>query len=89
MKGCLVALGILVSLVVLVVGYLWLSFYDIHVRYRLTIEVQGGDQIKTGSSVLDASYTIQPDYIWRALTLTSALMDMRQPSTSVKRGCSF
>jgi hypothetical protein len=64
MKGWLVALAILVGLALVVVGYLWLSFYDIHVRYRLTIEVQDGDQIRTGSSVIDASYTIQPDYIW-------------------------
>jgi hypothetical protein len=62
MKGCLVALGILAGLVIAVVGYLWLSFYDAHVRYRLTVEVQDGDQIKTGSSVIDASYTIEPDW---------------------------
>jgi hypothetical protein len=65
MKGCLLgALKIFVGLVILVIGYLWLSFYDIHVRYRLTVEVQDGDQIKTGSSVVEASYTMQPDWIW-------------------------
>lgn len=64
MKGCLVALGILAGLVVAVIGYLWLGFNDVHVRYRLTAEVQDGDQIKTGSSVVEASYTIQPDWIW-------------------------
>lgn len=62
MKGCLVAFGILVGLVVLAVGYLWLSFYNIHVRYRLTVEVQDGDQIKTGSSIIDVSYNIEPDW---------------------------
>jgi hypothetical protein len=62
MKGCLVALGILVGLVVLVVGYLWLSFYNIHVRYRLTVEVQDDDQIKTGSSVIELLYNIEPDW---------------------------
>jgi hypothetical protein len=60
MKGCLVALGILAGLVTLMIGYLWLSFYDVHVRYRLTVEVQDGDQIKTGSSVIDVSYNIEP-----------------------------
>lgn len=63
MKGCLGAFGVLVGLVVLAVGYVLLGFYNIHVRYRLTVEVQDGDQIKTGSSVIDASYTIEPDYI--------------------------
>jgi hypothetical protein len=64
MKGCLVALGILAGLVILGIGYLWFSFHDIHVRYRLTLEVRDGDQIKTGSSVVEASYNIQPDWIW-------------------------
>lgn len=64
MKGCLVALGILAGLVILVISYLWLSFYDVHVRYRLTVEVQDGGQIKTGSSVIDASYNIEPDWSW-------------------------
>jgi hypothetical protein len=51
-----------VALVLWVIGILWLNFYDIHVRYRLTVEVQDGDQIKTGSSVIDASYEMQPDW---------------------------
>jgi hypothetical protein len=62
MKGFLVTLGIFAGLVIAVVGYLWLSFYNIHVRYRLTVEVQDGDQIKTGSSVIDVSYNIEPDW---------------------------
>jgi hypothetical protein len=62
MKGCLVALGIVVGLVLFVTGYFWLNFYTIHVRYRLTIEVSVGDQIKTGSSVIDVAYHIQPEY---------------------------
>jgi len=63
MKGCLVALGILAGLMVLVAGYVWLNIYHIDVRYRLTVEVQDGDQIKIGSSVIEASYSIQPDYL--------------------------
>jgi hypothetical protein len=35
LRGCLVALGIPVGLVILVIGIYWLNFYDIHVRYRL------------------------------------------------------
>jgi hypothetical protein len=62
MKGCLVTLGILMGVLVLLGGYLWLSFYYIHVRYRVTVEVQDGDQIKTGSSVIDVSYNIEPDW---------------------------
>jgi hypothetical protein len=64
MRGCLIALGIPVGLVVLVVALFWLNYYDVHVRYRLTVEVQDGDQIKTGSSVIDASYDIDPGWIW-------------------------
>jgi hypothetical protein len=60
-KGCLAALGIFAGLVIAVIGYFWLNFYSVHVRYRLTVEVQDGDQIKTGSSVVDVSYSIQPD----------------------------
>lgn len=63
-KGCLVALGIFAGLVALAVGYVWLSFYYIHVSYRLTVEVQDGDQVKTGSSVIDVSYAMQPDFVW-------------------------
>ena len=63
-KGCLIALGIPVAIVLWVIGILWLNFYDIHVRYRLTVEVKDGDQIKTGSSVIDASYNVQPDWTW-------------------------
>jgi len=65
MKGCLFGgLKIFAGLVVFVIGYIWLSFYDVHVRYRLTVEVQDADQIKAGSSVVEASYSIQPDWLW-------------------------
>ena len=62
MKGCLpVALKIFAGLVILVIALVWLNFYVVHVRYRLTVEVQDGDQIRTGSSVLDVEYPINPD----------------------------
>jgi hypothetical protein len=65
MKGCLLGgLKIFAALAIVVVGFFWLSFYSIHVRYRLTLEVSDDDQIKTGSSVVEASYNIQPDWIW-------------------------
>ena len=59
-NGCLIALGIPVALVAGLVVLLWVTFYAIHVRYRLTIEVQDGDQIKTRSSVIDVSYNMEP-----------------------------
>ena len=34
---------------------------NIPVRFRLTIEVKDGDQIRTGSSVLEVGYPIGPD----------------------------
>jgi hypothetical protein len=63
-KGCLVALGIPMGLVVIVMVILWANFYNIHVRYRLTVEVQDGDLVKTGSSVVEALYDIQPTWSW-------------------------
>jgi hypothetical protein len=63
MKGCLVAVGILVGIVVLVVVFVLSGFQHIHVRYRVTVEVQDGEQIRMGSSIIDASYDIEPDYV--------------------------
>jgi hypothetical protein len=63
-KGCLIALGIPVAFVLGIITLFWANYYDVHVRYRLTVEVQDGNQIKTGSSVIDASYEIDPDWIW-------------------------
>lgn len=67
MKGCLGAtLKIFAGLMVLaIVGivYVLSGFYSIHVRYRLTVEMQDGDQIKTGSSIIDVAYDQEPDSI--------------------------
>jgi hypothetical protein len=60
-KGFLIALGIFAGLGIAATAYVWLNFYTIHVRYRLTVEVEDAGQIKTGSSVIDVSYSIQPD----------------------------
>ncbi len=61
-RGCLIALGVPVGLVVALIFFLWFNFYSIHVRYRLTVEVQDGDQVKTGSSVIEGVYIIEPDW---------------------------
>jgi hypothetical protein len=60
MKGRLAALGIVAGLAILAVAFFRFNFYDIHVRYRLTVEVQEDDQVRTGSSVIEALYNIQP-----------------------------
>ncbi len=72
------------ALVLWVIGILWLNFYDIHVRYRLTVEVQDGDQIKTGSSVIDASYDMQPD--WSPSGPRSGLSSLNGYSPTVDLG---
>ena len=51
MKGCLGVFGVLVGLVVLAVGYVLLGFYNIHVRYRLTVDVQDGADGTNASSM--------------------------------------
>lgn len=61
-KGWLRALGIPLAFAVALFAVFWLSFYNIHVRYRLTVEVQDGDQVRTGSSVVEVSYNIEPNW---------------------------
>ena len=48
MKGSLVALGALAGLAILAAGFFWFNFYAIHVRYRLTVEVQDGQLVVDG-----------------------------------------
>jgi hypothetical protein len=67
MKRSLTALGVVASLVILAVVFFRLNFYNIHVRYRLTVEVQDDGQLKTGSSVVEALYDIQPTWSWSGL----------------------
>jgi hypothetical protein len=47
--------------VVAIYGYVSLIWQNIPVRFRLTLEVKDGDQIRTGSSVLEVEYPISPD----------------------------
>jgi hypothetical protein len=73
-RGCLIALGVPVGLLLAVIVLLWFNFYSIGVRYRVTLEVQDGDQIKTGSSVIEAEYYIEPD--WSPSGPSSGLGDL-------------
>jgi hypothetical protein len=50
------------AVIATIFGLYRFNFYNIHVRYRLTVEVQDGEEIKTGSSVIDAAYSIQPEW---------------------------
>jgi hypothetical protein len=61
MKGCLTALGIVAGLVLVGIVSCSIAYPTIHVRYRLTVEVNVGDQIKTGSGVIGVDYPIYPD----------------------------
>jgi hypothetical protein len=42
-------------------GCVSLVWQNIPVRFRLTLEVKDGEQIRTGSSVLEVEYPIVPD----------------------------
>jgi hypothetical protein len=68
-KDCLIALGIPVGLVLFVVALFWFNYYGVHVHYRLTVEIEDGDQVRTGSSVVDAVYDVDPEWIWEGPTL--------------------
>jgi hypothetical protein len=59
----LLTFAIVASVVLAGTIFLWLHFYEIHVRYRLTVEVQDGGQIRTGSSVIDLVYPRAPEGI--------------------------
>ncbi|TAL83973.1 MAG: hypothetical protein EPN75_00310 [Beijerinckiaceae bacterium] len=61
MKGGFLALAILAGFVLVGGVSCSLAFTTIHARYRLTVEVQDGDRIMSGSSVIDVSYDIYPD----------------------------
>jgi hypothetical protein len=63
-RGCLIGLAILLALVAGAVLLFWSNFYELRVRYRLTVEVQDGDLLKTGSSVVETLYDIQPTWSW-------------------------
>jgi hypothetical protein len=61
MNGCLVAVGILVGLIALGVGYVLVEWRSIDVRYRLTIEVEDGNQLRVTSNVIDVSLAMGSD----------------------------
>jgi hypothetical protein len=63
MKGCLSTIGIFVGAVVVIVfSYVWISFYNVEIHCRITIDVQDGNQIKSGSSVIGLLYNINPEW---------------------------
>ncbi|OKO82503.1 hypothetical protein [Bradyrhizobium sp. AS23.2] len=55
-KVYLIVLGIFAGAAIALIALIWIRFHSIDVRYRLTVEVQDGDQIKAGSSVIDVAY---------------------------------
>ncbi|MGA7808325.1 hypothetical protein [Bradyrhizobium sp.] len=61
MKRRLVVLGLFAAVVIGAAVLVRLNFYHVHVRYRLSVDVQDGDQLRTGSSVIELRYTMQPD----------------------------
>jgi hypothetical protein len=58
-KGCLTALGIFTGVLIASIALIWIRFHPVNVRYRLTVEVQDDDRIKTGSSVIEVSYPME------------------------------
>lgn len=58
MKGCLIAMGIVVGLVLIGVSSCWLAYGPTHFRYRLTIEVKEGEVVRSGSSVIEVTYQV-------------------------------
>ena len=61
MRGLFIALAIVAVVVVVGIVSYKMTYPIIDVRFRLTVEVQDGDQIKSGSGVIEVSYAIQPD----------------------------
>jgi hypothetical protein len=59
-NGRLIAFGIVVGLVLIGISSCWLAFAPTHIRYRLTIEVQDGDVVRSGSGVVDVAYGVAP-----------------------------
>lgn len=58
MKGCLIAIGIVVSLVLIGISSCWLAYGPTHIRYRLTIDVKDGDTVRSGTSVIEVVYRV-------------------------------
>jgi hypothetical protein len=61
MKGCLTPIVILIGVIVFAVGYVLIEWHSIDVRYRLTIEVEDGNQLRVASSVIDVSFAMGSD----------------------------
>jgi hypothetical protein len=64
MRRRLIKIAVVCGLVAgAVYGCVSLVFPKYHVRFRLTVEVKDGDQIRTASSVIEVEHTLQPDVI--------------------------
>jgi hypothetical protein len=62
MRRRLIKIAVVCGLAIAAVyGCVSFIFPTYHVRFRLTVEVKDGDQIRTGSSVIEVTYPIQPD----------------------------
>jgi hypothetical protein len=53
--------AVCILVVAAVYGCVAIVFPKYHVRFRMTVEVKDGDQIRTGSSVIEVDYQIVPD----------------------------
>jgi hypothetical protein len=58
-SGCLAALGIFTGILIASIALIWIRIHPVHVRYRLTVEVQNDDRIETGSSVVEVAYPME------------------------------
>jgi hypothetical protein len=58
-NGCLTALGVFTGLLIALIALVWIRIHPVNVRYRLTVEVQDDDRIKTGSSVIEVAYPME------------------------------
>jgi hypothetical protein len=62
MRQRLIKIAVVCGFVIAAVyGCVSLVFPKYHVRFRLIVEVKDGDQIRTGSSVIEVEYPISPD----------------------------
>ena len=52
-----------IVVVAAVYGCVSLLYPNMHVRFLLTVDVKDGDQIRTGSSVVEVEYFINPDFM--------------------------
>jgi hypothetical protein len=57
MKGRLISIGIVVGLVLIGISGCWYAYSPTYFRYRMTIEVNDGNMIRSGSGVIEVAYS--------------------------------